>query len=1048
MSNRKLSQIQRRRVQLEALESRRLLAANCVASDPLPTDALQVVQVGGDGIDVSVAGVETVGHRTNRISDLALPAPGFGLHFGPDLVQEVGNKVFVVDQEFFHAPNSSLVVYERDADGALSTILELDIDFSVQDMLVTEDQVVLLGNNFDWTVLAAADAFVVDGRISPQFPQTLALTVNLDSAGAETGVETIRQELEGSYHNLNHDGDQLTLVSTIFSDVISHVYPPVPPSALVQSFNITSDGLQPAASGEVEHGSIHVHEDTIYSANTDYSDIVFFLPPVEDGSPDDVDGIRAPDEPWPEPITTSTLTRYGTVEGEDGNVISPTDQLDLGNGFISSFKVAEDGQTAVAVITDHSRGTGPAKSVLLIDLSGENMSVFETVALNDFEGDAFAIDSAHVIFREYSTNSLVVVDTDQSIDLAAENRVRRIEIPDALNLQYEHLQVNDDRLVVWANRVVETDDVVRPNTRLPRLPFAHVHDQFFRPDVNFWPGVSQQSVLLTFSISQGELIADTEIDSENAFYRKLISIDAESQRFGYVSDELAVDGPLFVYGHLNEEGEFLRDGALPSARWLEIDVNGDRLIARESDRIVEYDWENPSEPIETPLGELDPPIEAVNDAFTVHSGEDHLLDVLANDQLQQFRFSTNIVELIGAPEGAEIVGGHSVRIPAASLEGVENLRFEYVISDGRDSSTAVVEVDVLSISDEQVEALVEAIRVQAAEDLRVEVEDVDVTSIERVFGQPLPIVLPDGTELDLSPGILVIIQTPNATALYAASMEGEIVQAFASVREFLVELGLQAVDVNGEPLDQVAVGDEFWLEFNAHDLRDFGLGVYAAFFDLDVPSDLLEVTGPIEFGEGFTGMSGTEFGPDFMNNVGGLSDQIDPPGSTTQQILRIGVRAVGAGNLRLRPQSAGESGTEALLRGRQTEVPESRVRYTTLELEIVEGVDDEPLDSNGDGAVTAVDALVVINFLSRYGVTDLSQLAERVRSFSAEGEEMSDGEIDLMRRLDTNRSGSITALDALVVVNNINSSSLADDTDAEGEEEVAPLDVHDLGKLF
>ncbi len=84
-----------------------------------------------------------------------------------------------------------------------------------------------------------------------------------------------------------------------------------------------------------------------------------------------------------------------------------------------------------------------------------------------------------------------------------------------------------------------------------------------------------------------------------------------------------------------------------------------------------------------------PIIEAVNDQYRLNAnGEDHLLDVLANDVIHHFEIApiAEIVELIGAPDGAEIVRGNMIRIPAAAFEGVEAIRFEYVISNGEQRS--------------------------------------------------------------------------------------------------------------------------------------------------------------------------------------------------------------------------------------------------------------------------------------------------------------------------------------------------------------------------
>lgn len=66
-----------------------------------------------------------------------------------------------------------------------------------------------------------------------------------------------------------------------------------------------------------------------------------------------------------------------------------------------------------------------------------------------------------------------------------------------------------------------------------------------------------------------------------------------------------------------------------------------------------------------------------------------------------------------------------------------------------------------------------------------------------------------------------------------------------------------------------------------------------------------------------------------------------------------------------------------------------------------------PLDSNGDGAVTSVDALLIINQLNLYG------------SGQAPAPPVSVGGM-----LDTNNDGFITSLDALLVINQLNQSKL------------------------
>lgn len=1020
-----------RRLHHESLERRRLLAASCV-----PAEVSSASPVGDDSQAVDALRIvqnPNVGNSAGLIAGDHLPlfAPLYFFPGGPDLLQEDGNKLYVVDQPRYSSlAGGNFFIFERAADGALETVAELEIGFAVDEMIVRDDQVLLIGNDFDFGLL-------LEDRAGPRTAKSMVMTVNL---GEE--LEVIRQEFEGHYHQLHHDEDRIVMVSSEHGDVHIAIYPPPALIGTVKSFDITDDGLRLAASAEVPiFGMTALQDRDFYSATTTFPEIHYLVPPA-DGSgeddpastdPNDASGIRAPDEPIPPPIPFVSVTHF--LIGEDE--IREASEVELGSGFLSGFEVAEDGQTAITLRNEFG-AAGPASVVDLLDLSGDEIRIFEAIRLPDFHGRIIAVGSDHVVLRSYDVNELLVIDTNQSIDLAAENRVRRIEIPAELDLHHQTLRVNEDRLVLRASRLVRPNDGtdgVTTNTE-------------FDANGNLLTDHSRESVLLTVSISEARVIADTAVSEVGSTLsgEQFVLIDGPTQRIGIMSAEPSIASvrAMFVFGHLNDDGEFVVDGQIPVGRWIEVDANADRLIARESDRMLEYRWDDVTQPTVTPLGEPDPEpnLEAVDDEFTLNSnGEDHLLDVIANDLIEHFEAppQAEIVELIGAPDGAEIVRGNKIRIPAEALEGVESLRFEYVLSNGRRESTAVVEIDVVSISEEQVRELVEAIRRQAADDFNVSADDVDITFVERIFNEPLPIVRPDGSQLDLSPGILVTLTVPEATALYAASLEGEIIQVFASGREFLVELGLRAVDQDGQPLDEIVEGDEFWLEFNAKDLREFGRGVFAAFFDLVVPTEHLVVTGPVEYGDGFVGLPGSEVTEGEIDELGALSNRIEAPGSERQEILRIGVRAVGAGEIVLEVDAADEKGTETLLRDRETEVPRGDVRYTSLTLNIQPKPDGNPLDADGSGDLTASDALVVINFLGRYGTTSLDDLAERVRAVLGEGEQMSDQAIAEMRRYDTNGSGEITALDALVIVNGLQRQSLADSVTGEQVDAVTLL---------
>ncbi len=1048
-----------RRLQHESLESRRLLAVDCLTADlfvesETVTAELQAVSSGEGEV---IPGQDSLGNIAYPI----LPFPF--LSYGPDLVQEVGDKIYVVDQLPYGLETGTLFVFQRDAEG-LQTVAEVDLGFAVQEMIVSGDQVVLIGSRAHDIVplpLASADSetLLVDAVDVPiyEFPKTIAVTVDLgvvDPASTNVdGANVVRQEFEGIFHNIHHDveNSRIVVVSTVASDAAQiAIYPPPPLEGFVRTFDITPNGLDEGPSHKSPaFGMSELRGDQFFIANNVHDGIVYIQSDANTVTGD----IRPPDVPT-SPIVTVSQYQLGP------DLITQTGKLELGVGYLTHFDVAADALTAVVVRSIYA-ASGPTTFVDLLAANpvdstdpgaGNGLRVHETVELEGFAGQVVSSTASHVVLRDFANNSLVFVNTDQSIDPLPENRVRRLELPDNLHIHFQSLQVTDDLLVLRADRTLDLADEtlsVDPNGVI-------------RPDV------LRNTILLTVSIPEARIIADTHLPDDilSLPHEQMFLIDAETQRFGFMVHQATSTGSeaFFLFGHLQTDavtpvdgtpdgiGEFIPEGRIPvGARWLEIDANSERLLVREPNQLVEYLWGDLENPIVTPLGAPDPAIEAVDDVYTLHdNGEDKLLNVLANDVLDRWRFETpvQIVEVIGAPEGTEIVeGGRWIRIPGEALSDVPSLNFEYVISNGETRSSAAVKITVISISEERIRELVEAVRVRAAEDLGVTLDEVEVVSVERIFHERLPFVSPNHPDvIDLSPGILVALKVPDATALYAASLDGEIIQLRVTPRQTLVELGLRAVDADGQPVDQVTEGDEFWIEFNAVDLREHAKGVFAAFFDLVVPTEHLVITGPVEFGPDFGDIPGGTFSEGEIDDLGGIGSLIEHTYSVDNQILRIGARAVGAGDVTLQPEPPDDLGNEILLRGNDYEVPIESVRFVPMQLSIVDASDPVPFDADGNGVLSASDALVVINFLGRFGSTLLETGASLA---GAEGEPVLD--METMRRYDTNSNGEITPLDALVVINRLTQTHLvvasieAEKTDLEAE---IPVDELGQSNLF
>jgi hypothetical protein len=265
----------------------------------------------------------------------------------------------------------------------------------------------------------------------------------------------------------------------------------------------------------------------------------------------------------------------------------------------------------------------------------------------------------------------------------------------------------------------------------------------------------------------------------------------------------------------------------------------------------------------------------------------------------------------------------------------------------------------------------------------------------------------------------------------------------------IVDLDLTLADLAGSPLQgPITVGDEFLLIATSEDLRPFQIapGAFAVYLDilydrglalpnLDPNNDLgFEIEfapfDPLDLPQGgyFNGTSGEITVPSLVDEVGafwaGIPDNPDRP----LEVFRITFTATGAGTATFEGNPADDlPGNEVLLFEPPEAVPASQVIYGFDSVEIQEdglgggGGEGEPLDVNDDGHISAIDALLVINNLNVFGSRPL-------------GEGEAGGDFPT-HRLDVNRDSVISAIDALLVINHLN----ADLGLGEGEGEAGAL---------
>jgi large repetitive protein len=279
-----------------------------------------------------------------------------------------------------------------------------------------------------------------------------------------------------------------------------------------------------------------------------------------------------------------------------------------------------------------------------------------------------------------------------------------------------------------------------------------------------------------------------------------------------------------------------------------------------------------------------------------------------------------------------------------------------------------------------------------------------------------------------------------------------------NAKPFDVDINLRVVDGAGNPITRVSPGARFGVQVIVQDLRSASQanpqGVFAAFSDilydanLATPSTVMggNFDFDVVFGPAFgtLGAFGSANRLGVIDEFGSFLGGTDPsgvgsnPGLTGSPVLLAtlyfdAVRTV-SGQQELRFVSSPADASpfrDTLLFQPAMPVPVPRIRYNVASVLVGSGSGEGetrqnallPADVNSDGAVSPMDALLVINEISRSRT-------------SASGEALSTQLASLMFT-DVNGDGMITPMDALHVINHISRSRQGD----------APADVNQLLSL-
>lgn len=441
-------------------------------------------------------------------------------------------------------------------------------------------------------------------------------------------------------------------------------------------------------------------------------------------------------------------------------------------------------------------------------------------------------------------------------------------------------------------------------------------------------------------------------------------------------------------------------------------------------------------------GILDDQPYAIDDTFSVTEGDVAVaLDVLAND----FGSSSGPATLVqpvtnpittteGGSALVNLITGKIFYTPADGFVGTDT--FDYEVTDGAgefDTGTVTVHVlpqftDPVAIDDYQI-----LVDTSVGGENLIAVLDNDILGatpplniVSWTQGSHGSVVL-DGTSLkytrtDSDPYTLDTFTYTIIDATGAPTSTATVTVELAENTD-TVEYIVQALSpLSGLPMApgaQVVEGDEFTIQVSVRDSRlsvsEPDAGVYAAYVDLLYDADHLQVVpGTLSHGSIYTDITqGSSSTPGLVNEAGGVQSGIDQSeferGDDPMMVFSFDVVAIAStdGELTLLetdPVNVTPLHDTVVIAPTPSTIPTLDIDYNATSIEILGAEGEALLDTNRDGSVTPIDALGIINQLNTYGTGAV-----------AEGETFG-----LDQSLDVNRDTFISPLDALAVINYLN----------------------------
>ena len=325
----------------------------------------------------------------------------------------------------------------------------------------------------------------------------------------------------------------------------------------------------------------------------------------------------------------------------------------------------------------------------------------------------------------------------------------------------------------------------------------------------------------------------------------------------------------------------------------------------------------------------------------------------------------------GTVVGSGFASGNTVTITTNNIAALGDGTYEIAARQRDASSTSGLSSPLTLVYDTTVpESVVGSASTQANVDRPFQT---DLVSAEEGSGLIYAITNgPSGATINSTTG--VIDWTPTQAQVGTNSFDLSLTDAAGNVRNEsfdvevaaapIVEIKLELVDLQGNPISSVAVGEEFLMRFIGVDARQFSFqrdGVFSAFADILFDSSLVQpVQGSaIDYDERFPAVQKGVFSDGLIDELGAATDRLVASELEESLIATIRFEALASGTVNIRSEPADAIDSETLLYGIDDLIPTTAVAYGSATIAIGQSfvVSDDNFTVAEDSGSTTLDVL-------------------------------------------------------------------------------------------